>query len=177
MNRIHGCTPATASVSGGMTPPAPRRPRAPQPTWLRKRWDAQRRRADRDAGSASVELVIATPLLGLLLLSIVQFGVWAHATHIAQAAANSALQSARAYRGSAADGDGAAHQILDQSAGSILSNRSVTVTRTATTVTVTITGTATTVVPGLRLPVTVTVTGPVERVVALAEPSTMDAGG
>ncbi len=115
--------------------------------------------------------------MGLLLLLIVQFGVWAHATHIAQAAANIGLQSARAYRGSAADGDAAARQILDQSAGSILSSRSVAVTRTATTVTVTITGTATTVVPGMRLPVTVTVTGPVERVVALATESTVDAGG
>lgn len=39
-------------------------------------------------------------------------------------------------------------------------------TRTATAVTVTVTGRAATAVPGLRLPVRVTVTGPVERPVA-----------
>ena len=125
------------------------------------------RRAGAERGSATVELVIATPVLALLLLLVVQFGVWAHAQHIAQAAANQALQTARAYRSSAAAGDAQARELLDQAGGSILSDRTVSVTRTATTVTVTTTGRAATVVPGVRAPVRVSVTGPVERVVAL----------
>jgi Flp pilus assembly protein TadG len=136
-------------------------------------------KGDRDRGSAPVEVVIATPLVALLLLSVVQFGVWAHALHIAQAAANSGLQAARAYNGSAATGDSAARQLLDQTGGSIFTDRTVSVTRTATTVTVTVTGHAATVIPGVSLPVTVTVTvtGPVERVVALPARSTVDGSG
>jgi len=130
-----------------------------------------------DDGSATVELVIATPLVALLLLLVVQFGVWAHAAHIAQAAANQGLQTARAYRSSAAAGEADTRALLDQSAGSLLSDRTVSVTRTATTVTVVVTGRAATVVPGLRLPVRVTVTGPVERPVALPALSTVDGGG
>jgi Flp pilus assembly protein TadG len=41
-----------------------------------------------DRGAVSVELVLATPLLLLMLLAIVQFALWSHATHIAQAAAS-----------------------------------------------------------------------------------------
>jgi Flp pilus assembly protein TadG len=131
-----------------------------------------------EAGSATVELVIATPLVALLLLLVVQFGVWAHAAHIAQAAANQGLQTARAYRSSAAAGQADTRALLDQSAGSLLSDRTVTVTRTATTVTVTVTGRAAMVVPGLRLPVRVTVTGPVERLLAKSrQHSTVDGGG
>jgi Tfp pilus assembly protein PilV len=117
-------------------------------------------------------------LLALLLLVVVQFGVWAHAQHIAQAAANEALQVARAYRSSAAAGDAQARELLDQSGGSILTDRAVTVTRTATTVTVTITGRAATVVPGVRASVRVSVTGPVERVAALGvQRSIVEDGG
>ena len=131
-----------------------------------------------DAGGATVELVIATPLLGLLLLLVVQFAVWAHAGHIAQAAANQALQSARLYNATAGHGEVNALAFLDQSAGTVLTDRSVTVTRTATTVTVTVTGTAATVVPAVRMPVRVTVTGPVERVVlGIAVSSTVEATG
>jgi hypothetical protein len=124
-----------------------------------------------------VELVIATPLLALLLLLVVQFGVWAHAQHIAQAAANEALQVARAYHSSAAAGDAQAGELLDQAGGSILTDRSVSVTRTATTVMVTITGRAATVVPGLRAPVRISVTGPVERVALGPLASMVDGGG
>jgi Flp pilus assembly protein TadG len=134
-------------------------------------------RPSRDSGSATVEVVIATPLLTLLLLLVVQFGVWAHATHIAQAAANQGLQTARAYRGSEAAGEVDARAFLDQAAGTLLINRGVTVTRSATTVTVSITGTAATVMPGFRLPVRTTATGPVERLAAFPSArATVDKG-
>jgi Flp pilus assembly protein TadG len=116
-----------------------------------------------DLGAASTELVIAAPLLALLLLLIVQFGVWAHAQHVAHAAANEALQAARAYQSSAAIGNAQGQEMLDQTAGAILNDHSVSVTRGATTVSVTIAGHAASVVPGLRPSVRVTVVGPVER--------------
>lgn len=119
---------------------------------------------DNDHGGASVEVTLAMPLLGLLLLVIVQFTFWAHATHVAQAAANQGVQTARAYGSTANAGVDATTTILDQTAGSILVDRSVTANNTATTSTVTVNGNAAAILPGLSLPVTVTVTAPREKV-------------
>jgi Flp pilus assembly protein TadG len=60
-----------------------------------------------DRGSATVELALATSALLLILLSIVQFALWSHATHVAQAAASHGLAAARVQDGTAADGDDA----------------------------------------------------------------------
>jgi Flp pilus assembly protein TadG len=120
------------------------------------------RRGDR--GAATVEVTLAMPLLGLLLLLIVQFAFWAHATHVAQAAANQGVQTARAYGSTAGAGIADTNAILDQMAGSVLVNGSVTANNTATTSTVTVTGKAAAVVPGLSLPITVSVTAPREKV-------------
>ena len=128
---------------------------------------AARRRLAGDRGAGSAELVVATPLLMLLILLVIQFGIWAHATHVAQATAEEALAAARVQGGTTAAGQNRASQVLGQIGGAILISPHVTITRTATTVTVTITASAERVVPlpGLTLPVTVTVTGPVERFV------------
>jgi Flp pilus assembly protein TadG len=117
-----------------------------------------------DRGSASVEVTIAAPLLVLLLLAVVQFAVWAHAMHIAQAAANTGVQTARAHGSTAHGGKQDTATILDQLAGRILTNRTVTAQRTATDATVTVSGTAQAVIPGLALPVRVSVTAPREKV-------------
>ncbi len=130
----------------------------------------ERRRTDKrlarmpDSGAASVEVTLAMPLLGLLLLLIVQFAFWAHATHIAQAAANQGVQTARAYGSTADAGIEDTNAILDQTAGSILVDREVTAFNADTSSTVTVTGKAATVVPGLSMPITVSVTAPRELV-------------
>lgn len=121
-------------------------------------------RRDRCRGSASVELTVAAPLLLLLLMLVVQFAMWAHATHIAQAAANAGVQGARAYGGTADDGKTDATTVLSHLAGTILTHTRVDAARSATAATVTVTGDAVAVVPGLHLPVTVTVTAPRELV-------------
>jgi Flp pilus assembly protein TadG len=122
---------------------------------------AARRRPD-DAGTITVELAIATPLVGLLLLAIAQFALWAHAVHIAQAAANTGVQTARAYRGDTAAATADTRTVLDQTAGTVLPERHITITRTAATATATIDGTAATVLPGITPAVHVTVTAPRE---------------
>ena len=133
-------------------------------TTNRRRRDGWRRRArGRDDGAGTVELVIATPLLLLLLLLVVQFAVWAHGTHQAQAAANQALQSARVFHATAGQGEADGRALLAQ-AGGTLASSDITVDRGADTVTVTVTGTAMTVVPFLHLPIRVVMTGPTERV-------------
>ena len=55
---------------------------------------AARRRLADDRGAGSAEIVVATPLLMLLILLVIQFGIWAHATHVAQATAEEALAAA-----------------------------------------------------------------------------------
>jgi Flp pilus assembly protein TadG len=123
------------------------------------------RSTDRGAGSA--ELVIAVPLLMLLILLVIQYAIWADATHVAQAGAEEALAAARVQGGSAAAGQQRASQILAQTGNGVLPAKRVAVARTATSATVQVTGTAERVLPlpGIPLTIRVTVTGPVERFV------------
>jgi Flp pilus assembly protein TadG len=112
-------------------------------------------------------LVIATPLLLLMLLAIIQFALWSHATHIAQAAASQGLAAARAQNGTAAAGTARAQQVLDQLAGGPLTGAGVTTDRSVAAAAVRISGTATPVVPFLdSLPVRAEASGPVERFVS-----------
>ncbi|WP_228769809.1 TadE/TadG family type IV pilus assembly protein [Actinokineospora alba] len=116
-----------------------------------------------ERGAVSAELVVATPLLLLMLLAIVQLALWSHATHIAQAAASQGLAVARAQSGTAAAGSASAQQMLDQLARGPLTGAAVATDRTTTTVSIRITGTATSVIPFLSLPVHAEAVGPVER--------------
>ncbi|MEC3978887.1 TadE family protein [Amycolatopsis sp. H20-H5] len=118
-----------------------------------------------DRGSVSVELAIATPLLLLTLLAIIQFALWSHATHVAQAAASQGLATARAQGGTAAAGSASAQQMLEQLARGPLTGAHVSADRSATSASVRITGTATSVIPFLSLPVHAEASGPAERFV------------
>jgi TadE-like protein len=140
--------------------PAVRRPRR-RPAGPRAQ-RAKRRRAGRDRGAGSAEIVIAVPLLMLLILLVIQFAVWWNAESIAHATAEEALAAARVRGGTAAAG-----QVISQVGTGVLVGPQVSVTTTPADVTVTVTGTAERVVPlpGLSFPVSVTVTGPVEQFV------------
>lgn len=116
-----------------------------------------------DRGSATAELAVATPLLLLMLMLIVQFALWSHASHVAQAAAAQGLGAARTVAGTGADGTREASELLAQLAGGPLADPLVETTRDATSVTVAVSGTVTPVVPFLVLPVRAVAVGPVER--------------
>jgi Flp pilus assembly protein TadG len=130
------------------------------PHWRRLR---ERLRGDRGAGAA--EVVIAVPLLMLLILAIVQFALWAHASSVAQATAEEALAAARVQGSSAAAGQQRAQQVLGQIGGAVLVAPQMSVTRSADSTTVQLTATAERVIPFFSMPVRVTVTGSVERFV------------
>lgn len=134
---------------------------------MRSRFAARvaRVRATKDRGAVTVELVLATPLLVLCLMLVIQAGLWMHATHVAQATAQRALESARAYNGSTADGQETARQSLAELAGGTLKDAHAEVNRGAGQANVEITGYAATVVPGMRLPVRARAAGGVERFV------------
>ncbi|PZG45030.1 pilus assembly protein TadE, partial [Spongiactinospora gelatinilytica] len=53
-----------------------------------------------DRGSATAELVVVFPFVMLLILLVVQFGMWQHAVHVTEVAAAEALAVARAHGGS-----------------------------------------------------------------------------
>lgn len=103
-------------------------------------------------------MAIATPLLFLLLLGAVQFAVWEHGTHVAQASASEALEFARDDGGTPAGGQAEATRLLAR-IGGVLHNPHVSVTGNGDTVVVTIDATAESVIPAVSLPIHVTVSG------------------
>lgn len=116
-----------------------------------------------EAGSASAELVIATPVLLLLILCVVQFALWQHASHVAQAAAQQGLAAARVQGGGPAAGQGETQAVLAQLGTTVLVDPRISSRVGVQGVVVTVSGHAEAVVPFLRLPVRATAVGPVER--------------
>lgn len=124
---------------------------------------SRRRRKRDERGSASAELVVATPLLLLLILSIVQFAIWEHATHVAQAIAQQGLAAGRVEGGSEQAAVAEATSVLDQLGHGVLVGPHIAATRGADTTTVVVTGQAEGILPFLALPVRSVATGPTER--------------
>ncbi len=122
-----------------------------------------RRRLGDERGSVSAELVIATPLLLLLIMGVIQFALWEHATHVASAAAQQALAEARLQGETATAGQTEAKTVLEQVGTGVLVAPRVTTTRTPTATTVVVTGRAESIVGILALPVRAVATGPTER--------------
>jgi Flp pilus assembly protein TadG len=118
----------------------------------------------------SAELAIATPLLLLILLGVVQFALWSHATHVAQAAAAQGLAATRVQGGTAGAGRDRAQQFLRQLDSGSLTDIAVHATRSLEQATVDIDGAASSVVPFLELRVHAEAAGAVERV---DEPATV----
>jgi Flp pilus assembly protein TadG len=118
-------------------------------------------RAER--GAVTAQIVIATPVLLLMILLIVQFAVWSQATHVAQAAAAQGLAAARAAGGSSSNGQAEAQQVLAELDTGPLTGSRIQSTRSADSASVTITGTAEVVVPFLHLRVHAETVGDVER--------------
>jgi Flp pilus assembly protein TadG len=114
-----------------------------------------------DDGSATVELVIATPVLMLMLLMVVQAGLWGIAAYSAHAAAGEAVTALRAADGTETEATAVAAESVDDLGGG-LNGLTVSADRNAESATITLSGTAIELIPGLELPVTVTQTAPVE---------------
>jgi hypothetical protein len=113
----------------------------------------------------AAELVIATPLLLLLIMGVIQFALWQHAEHIASAVAQQGLAVGRLQGETAADGQIQAQSVLDQLGPTVLVGSNISATRTAATTTVTVTGHAESIVGFFSLPVKATASGPSEPAV------------
>ena len=115
-----------------------------------------------ERGAVSAELVIATPLLLLLIMGVIQFALWQHATHVAGAVAQQGLAVGRLQGETAAAGQSEAQSVLDQLGSGVLIDSNIIATRTGTTTTVVVTGHAESIVGLFSLPVKATATGPTE---------------
>jgi Flp pilus assembly protein TadG len=123
----------------------------------------RRARPDAERGSVCAELVVATPLLLLLVLLVVQFALWQHAVHVADAAAQEGARAARLEGGTAAAGQVEAERFLARFGRTVVTDREVVVRRDAERARVEVRGYATAVVPFLHLPVRAASEGVVER--------------
>jgi Flp pilus assembly protein TadG len=116
-----------------------------------------------ERGAVAAELVIATPLLLLLVMGVIQFALWEHAEHIATAVAQQGVAVGRLQGETAQAGRQEAQSVLDQLGGSVLAGTTITATRTQATTTVTVTGHAESIIDIFTLPVRATASGASEN--------------
>ncbi len=138
-----------------------RRPSDHTPARHRRRlWRALARD---ESGAVSAELVIATPLLLLLIMGVIQFALWEHAEHIATAVAQQGVSVGRLQGETATAGQNQAQSVLDQLGPTVLAGSKITATRTAQMTTVTVTGHAESIIGLFSLPVRATAAGATEN--------------
>lgn len=108
-------------------------------------------------------MVILVPALLLLIMLVVQFGLWYHAQHVVQAAAQEGARAARAEGATPEEGAERASAFLSSVGGEAVQNAEVDAARTGDVVTVRVSARAPAVVPGLRLDVAAAATSPAEE--------------
>lgn len=124
----------------------------------------QGRAFDGQDGSSTTELVLLMPVVLLLVMLVVQFGLWMHARQVVLSAAQEALSVAQQLDATSDAGRSRAEEFLAQAGG--VRDAAVVVDREPTTATASVIGTTPAVVPGLSLGVSAVVEGPVERFVS-----------
>jgi len=126
---------------------------------------ASRRVGTGEEGSASLELSIVFPAVLLLVLTVIQAGLYLHARNLALSAARVGLDDARLQGSSPGAGVAHAHSYLaEQNHSGLLSGITVSsVGSTATSVHMRVTAHVTSIVPGLPLTVDQDADGPVEQ--------------
>lgn len=131
---------------------------------LRRRGRSRSNRRSAEAGQATIDLVIAFSTLWLLVATIIQFGLWAHASNVVAAAAQEGARTARSETGSEAAGRARAEMLLQGAGGQhLFSEWKIETHRDRDTARVDIRAKAVGMVPGLQLPVHAASAGPVER--------------
>ena len=74
----------------------------------------------RERGSVAVELAVVAPALMLLVLGVLQFGLWYHAQNVVQTAALEGARTAAAEDGTAETGQARALEVLQEGLGQAL---------------------------------------------------------
>ncbi len=81
-----------------------------------------------ERGTAALELAIVAPVLMVLVLGIVQFGLWYHAEHVARTAAVEAARLAAAEDGTQSDAEARASDVLSAGLGRAAESPAIDVT-------------------------------------------------
>jgi hypothetical protein len=116
-----------------------------------------------DGGSTVIEAVLVIPVLMLLLLVIVQFALWSHAAQVAQLAASTGDRTARSVGGGPAQGVDRAQSILSGPGSDVASSKVSYSILPGDAVEITVTGRAESILPGLSLPVSAKLVGPIQE--------------
>jgi len=124
------------------------------------RWGARLRRDD---GSTTVEMAVLFPILLVLLLTVVQAGMWWHARNLALAAAQAGVQVARTTTGTTDAAEEAARSYLDRAGGSATTDATVHASLTAEEAQVAVSATAPRVLPIPGLEITINQTAHARR--------------
>jgi Flp pilus assembly protein TadG len=114
-----------------------------------------------DRGAA--EMLFAIPLMFVMLLGILQYGLWAHAHHRAQAIATEALAAGRAFEATEQDGRERGQALAEDLGSTVLADTRIQVQRRDGTTHVDVEGTSIGLLPGWSPTVAVTLTGPIEQ--------------
>ena len=124
---------------------------------------ALRRRLRGERGANSIEFVLYTPLLFLIILVIVQFALTWHANQIATSTAREAARVARTSH-SVAEAESAGQQFLNQVGGHQLNEEVIDVVFFGDNmVRATVTGRGREIIPGMTPEVAQIIEGPIER--------------
>lgn len=131
-----------------------------------------RPRARAERGSATLELVIAFPVLLLVIFSVVQASLYFYARSLALAAAQEGVRAARAQTADLPDGLRETRAFLDATAGDSLLGATIDTTGSSgTRVRFRVTGRSLSVLPGVPgIPVAQEATGPKERFTTASTP-------
>jgi hypothetical protein len=103
------------------------------------------------------------PVLMLLLLIVVQFALWSHAAQVAQLAASTGDRTARSVGGGPAQGVDRARSVLDGPGSDVISSNVTSEVLPGDLVEMTVTGKAESILPGLSLPVSAKLVGPLQE--------------
>jgi Flp pilus assembly protein TadG len=128
----------------------------------------------RDSGALTLSYVMIVPVFMLGIMTVVQASVWYLARETALAAARHGADVARTSKSPPGPGAAAAVAFARSAAPGFLTRVSANSRgSTATTVRITVTGQAPSLVPWMAIKITEVVTAPVERFVALGDPSSV----
>jgi Flp pilus assembly protein TadG len=143
------CTPPAAGGAGGIP--------------VRREHRGLVRRAATDRGAASVEMVLAMPMIMLAILAAIQVSLWLYADHAARIVATQSLDATRIQGGSVQAGQSAADTYITQVGHGSLRHPQVIIRRTSTTATVEVRAQAPSVLPFIHMTVHSRQQAPVER--------------
>lgn len=110
-----------------------------------------------------VEAVLVVPVLMLVLLVIMQFCLWMHATQVAQLAASEGDQVARSVGGGPAAGVASARAVLDGPGSDVTGSSVVVSVLPGESEWLQVTGRAISIVPGLSFSVSASAIGPIQQ--------------